>query len=679
MDKTSVNLKLDLSKLIQESAERGQNAPRLEGAAPKEERRPPLSAAPPSRATKPSKRKPKGRVFVPATQVQYRLETGGLNGNKKKLAGRQLQSSTPRDGRKQEQPFRELENDIAKFAYRSDFSFDFQTEAKLSKSQPLETAGTSANSFTEKMEEIPSIVPHSEAKVALTKLLKDQNLGSQHLLAVEEEKKQLPAVSAKRETKVQGKDEVTGTAMSIAPLGPRELDPAPVDTFNDYPVVFKAHGGQGPVRAHGRALVFKSFKAPNRRAAKTREYRFGVCVTETETEMETETEKYEAANTDMEKEEEPPTVPYTKGGHSPERRYKGRPTVEVARTQFQLAITKDEAAVSPTTATGFRGHKLRAMDGGGQAAPAGAGLGGPYQHHSPTQPRIGRVSGIMPSGQSPHTSPGQRDLLSCSELGSSVAVYHQYHMNNPVESGQGVGVGPESPPQDSNSPSSFPNAKGANAKGGKSPFFKAILNADRARDEELAHYADLHMPEMESMIIKSVPGFTLDPPMAKVDHPALNDTTGLKEVLKGVGNLIDQHELKEEETDKEEEKEDKEEEATAEEEQDGAAHASAVATSPLNINIKVAVPTAMREGSSSRPTAPLNHSASGSNSKIRGVQRSIVRSVASHAAEIAVVDAVMGLSSARSQSAEPSEEELSQLTEIELEYECARYVALLYF
>ncbi len=648
MDKTSINLKLDLTKLIQESAG-GPMAPRIE--APKKERQA-LAAAPPSRAIKPSKAKPMQRVLVPATQVQYRLdETSGLRHKEKKLAGKQLHSNTPRDNdKRQGQPFRELENNITKFAHRSDFSFDFQTEAKLSKSQPLE-AGLALFAEKGKGQEIGDAIStnhvaiHADSEVALTKLLKDQNLGSRHVLVVEDEEAE--ARSSPPEER-EGRERRGITALSMPPMGPQELDPAVLGTFNDSPVVM----GQGRVRGHGRALVFKSFTGNTKRAAPTSEFKFGGSGHVTET-MKEDKNSSALSTTDMNKQE--PSMAYINEDPLPEKQPRGKPSAEVMRTQFQLV--REEPKVSPTS-LGFKGHKLRAVNG-----VPGQVVASSYQSHSSAQSRVG------PRGTSPGWrtqlagTGGSHAPLSRGELGASVAVYKQYQMSSPVDSEQG----PESP-QRSGSPYASPS--------GKSSFFKAILNADRARDEELEQYMDIHMPEVEAAIISAVPGFTMDPPLAKVDNPHLNDKAGLEEVLKGTGSLSTDPEIgTKQDTLVSADKRDDEGgfvEAKTEGREGGEPRQLASAGAPRSVptQIEVAMPSVLYKDNESRPTCPLNHSTN--MSKIQSVQRSIVRCVATHRAEVAITDALIGLSSVREHS-EPSEAELSQLTEIERDHEYAKY------
>ena len=128
--------------------------------------------------------------------------------------------------------------------------------------------------------------------------------------------------------------------MQIAPLGPQELDPAVLGTFDDSPVVM----GQGTVCAHGRALVFKSFKGNDKRAAPTSELRFGgtgsVSKTAKESNDKSDPTPLETATANAKNEELAAT--YTKEISSHKSQHKGKPAVGLTRTQFQLLKEKPE-------------------------------------------------------------------------------------------------------------------------------------------------------------------------------------------------------------------------------------------------------------------------------------------------------------------------------------------------
>ena len=133
--------------------------------------------------------------------------------------------------------------------------------------------------------------------------------------------------------------------------------------------------------------------------------------------------------------------------------------------------------------------------------------------------------------------------------------------------------------------------------------------------------------------------------MAKVDNPHLNDRARLEEVLKGAENCITDPEVGNDlivnpPATKSGEEREREKSAEGEEEtKDSNAEtlSNVYASNKMTMHTKTKV------------CSTLPSSETESKSKVLGVQGSIIRSVASHTAEVAVIDALFGLLSARAQ------------------------------
>lgn len=585
-ESTSLNLALNLGKILPGGSKVSSGS---SGVLKVERKVPKLALTAPSKAVVPSKTRFSPRkVFVKESKevqlCKYKLsdETGESKVAIKKLKGKPpLQSRTPRGQRSSPITTTRYGGGVehADGAKHSDtitpesrtvqrFSFDIQTEEKLSRTEPVMLWGTYDDKDPFQL---------AQANQYVGQGVKGSDASSGEAEKKSDVTKDLDIMKLVRETDgsteydISAGDGGKGAPETTKPagftLGLPEMDPAMLSTRNDSPVVYKGWNSmsipqQEGIQGYGRALVLKSFEA--------KEFDFGHALDGDSDSGRPARPAAAAAS----------AIEYVKASAISDRQpqqYKGKVTRELPQTQIML---KTESSAPSKSSAGLKGNKLRPAPSDlpyTSAPPYGAAaLIGPVSptgnSHSSVSPRgmlrrgelqLG-VSGVGGRGaahdrqQAPRTRGCngvelESVMVDEVELGRSMASQHRASPPPMEMMDRALGEAAMSPTEllGNDSPrlgDEDPSVRGAGVEVGdqgtalESSFFRAILRADRHGAQNTEQYVDIHYPDSLGVdagsVTRVVPGFTQDPPRETLINPEIVSPAAYQAVMKGAGALV---------------------------------------------------------------------------------------------------------------------------------------------